>query len=108
VSTDRARYREEEQPTPLLAFALGTPRTADEKGHQHHDAGREVEVLEKRGVGATARFEVTEELAGADEKVGRYEDPDPPVVEDDADETQELSDKKAKAVVPASSIEARS
>src|SRR5665213_3123580 len=77
VSTDRASYREEEQPRPLLAFALGTPRTSDEKGHQHHDAGREVEVLEERGVGAAGRLEVAEELAGVDEKVGRYEDPDP-------------------------------
>ena len=51
-------------------------------------------MLEERRVGPAGRLEVAEERVGARQQVGRDDDPDPPVVEDDADETEELRDEE--------------
>jgi len=51
-----------------------------------------------RGVGAAVRLEVAKELVGAVQQVARDDDPDPPVVEDDADQTEELRDEETKAI----------
>ena len=55
-------------------------------------------MCEERRVRSSGRLQVTEELVGADEQVRRDEHPDPPVVEDDSDQTQELGDEEPKAV----------
>ena len=104
VAADRTRDREEQEPAPLLAFAVRAPGTAEEERGEHHDAGREVEVLEERGVGSAGRLEVTEELVGADQQVRRDDDPDPPVVEDDADEAEELRDEEPRSVAAERSL----